>query len=156
MKLIRELRQRLDQRLVIVLVGLLIIGGFFWLTATNQMLRNELPRLRLEAGKVQSMAQAIQEAQSRPQRQWTADSLAGALNQLARQQQLAVNSVANANGVQTRGQGVYPETVTLWLADVQREMQLSPSAAVFETLAADGAVRVDVRLDWQLPGVAPK
>lgn len=156
MKPIAGLRQSLDQRLVILVVSLLIIGVFFWLTATNQSLRDELPRLRLEAGKAQSMALAIQEAQSRPQRQWTADSLAGALNQMARQQQLALNSVANANGVQTRGQGVYPEAVMRWLADVQREMQLAPSVAALETQTADGAVRVDVRLDWQLAGVAPK
>ena len=117
----------------LLLAGAIIIFSLFaWLTVTNQKLEAELPRLRL------------------------ADALVAALNALAKQQQIALRSENTGQGVRTTGKGLPPEALTQWLATAQREIQLAPSAGTFETLAGEGAIRLDVRIDWQTIGGASR
>ena len=147
---------KLNGQHLLLASAIIIFSLFAWLTVTNQKLEAELPRLRLDAGRAQSMASAIREAQARPQKQWTADALVAALNALAKQQQIALRSENTGQGVRTTGKGLPPEALTQWLATAQREIQLAPSAGTFETLAGEGAIRLDVRIDWQTIGGASR
>lgn len=144
------------RRLLIFAGMVLIFAVFSWLAAANSALWAELPRLRLEAGRAQSMSASIRDTLGKQRKQWTAEGLAGALNAQARAQSLPLASQVTAQGVHTLGQALAPEQFVQWLSTVQHELQLAPTRALLETRPDNGPTRLDVRIDWALPGEAAR
>ena len=149
---IQKFQGMIQKRTVLPAIALALLILVAWVGTINWTLRKELQPLRMDVGKSQSAARVIEELQSRPQKKWSNETLAEALNSLAKQQNLPVRNDISSKGVTSTGKAVNAESLTQWLADAQRESHLAPVAASFVAVAGEGPTLLDTRVEWQLPG----
>lgn len=152
MSQIQKLQGLIQKRMVLPAIALALLILVAWISTLNWTLRKELQPLRLEVGRSQSAAKIIDDLQSRPQRKWTNEALAEALNSLAKQQNFPVRNDISSKGVISTAKAVRSESLIQWLADSQRESQLAPVAASFAVVAGEGPTLLDARVEWQLAG----